>query len=81
VLCFHHIEGLTFGQDRPDLSEQIDKYIELAACLNDKGYDVDEPKAETLEQWLIDFRMGFDWDDMEAMEAYEECTADEKENR
>jgi hypothetical protein len=62
------------------VSEQIDMYLELAACLNDKGFEVDEPTAELFEQWLIDFRMGFDWDNTEAMQAYEECTAVEKEN-
>jgi len=79
--CFHHIEGLTFGQDRPDLSEQIDEYLELAECLNDKGYEVDEPTEGTLMTWLTDFRVEFDWDDSEATEAFEECTAEEKENR
>jgi len=80
AVCFHHIEGLTFGQERPDLSEQIDEYLELTACLNDKGYDVDEPTAETLMTWLMDFRTTFEWDNPEAMQAYEECTAEEKEN-
>ena len=71
--CSHHIEGLTFGQERQDPSEQIDQYIELVACLRDKGYDVDDPTAETLQTWLSDFRVEYDWDDPEAMADYEEC--------
>ena len=75
--CAHHIEGLTFGRGRADVSEQLDQFFELAACLRDKGYDVDEPTAETLEQWGVDFRVEFDWDDPEAMKAYEECSSKE----
>ena len=72
--CFHHIEGLTFGRERGDLSEQVDQFVVLATCLRDKGYDVEDPTAETLEQWGVNFRVEFDWDDPAAMEAYEECS-------
>jgi len=73
--CFHHIEGLTFGRERGDLSEQVDQFVVLATCLRDKGYDVEDPTAETLEQWGVNFRVEFDWDDPAAMEAYEECSS------
>ena len=73
--CFHHIEGLTFGRERGDLSEQVDQFVVLATCLREAGYDVDDPTAETLEQWGADFRVEFDWDDPEAMQAYEECSS------
>jgi hypothetical protein len=75
--CSHHLEGLTLGRERADLSEQLDKFVALAACLRDKGYDLDDPTAETLQVWLTDFRVEFDWDDPKAMAAYEECSGAE----
>jgi hypothetical protein len=72
--CSHHLEGLSFGRERGDVSERVDQMVELATCLRDKGYDVDDPTAETLDQWGADFRVEFDWDDPAAMEAYEECS-------
>lgn len=74
-VCGKHLEGLTFGRERQDASEQIDKYVALATCLRDKGYDVNDPTSQTLDQWLIDFRVEFDWDDPKAKAAYEECSS------
>ena len=31
--CFHHIESLSFGRERQDVSEQIDQFVALATCL------------------------------------------------
>ena len=75
--CSHHLERLTFGQRRADLSERLDEFVALASCLNDKGYDMDEPTAASLDTWLIDFRVEFDWDDPDAMADYEECSSAE----
>jgi hypothetical protein len=75
--CSHHIEGLTFGRERGDMSERVDQFVAIATCLRDKGYDVDDPTAETIDQWAADFRVEFDWDDPEAMEVYEECSSAE----
>ena len=73
--CSHHLEGLTLGRERVDVSEQVDQFVALATCLRDKGYDVDDPTAETLEQWGADFRVEFDWDDPVAKEAYQDCSS------
>lgn len=73
-VCGHHIESLSFGRERGDVSEQVDQFVTLATCLRDKGYDVDDPTAETLDQWGADFRVEFDWDDPDAMAAYEKCS-------
>ena len=75
--CSQHLEGISFGRERGDASAQLAKYFRLATCLREKGYDMDDPTAETLGQWLTDFRVEFDWDDLEAMEAYEECSSAE----
>ena len=72
-VCGKHLEGLTMGRERQDVSEQVDKLVALATCLREKGYDVDDPTAETLDQWRVDFRVEFDWDDPKA--AYEECSS------
>ena len=74
--CAAHLEGFTFGEKRVDVSEQVDQFVALAACLRDKGYDVDDPTAETLDQWGTDFKTAINWDDPAAMTDYEECNAD-----
>jgi len=74
-VCGVHLEGMTLGRERQDRSEQIDKYVALATCLREKGYDVDDPTAETFEQWGTDFRVEFDWDDPKAKAAFEECNS------
>jgi len=72
--CLQYIEDLTFAQERQDPSEKIDQFIELATCLRDKGYDYDDPTAETLDTWQQDFRQTFNWEDEEAVADYEECS-------
>ena len=76
--CSEHLEGLTFGRGREDATEMVDQYMELAECLREMGFDLDmdDPTVETLKTWLTDFRVEFDWDDPEAMEAYEECNVE-----
>ena len=75
-VCNKHLEGLTMGREREDVSDVVDKMVALATCLRDKGYDIDDPTAETLDQWQVDFRVKFDWDDPNAEAAYEECKVD-----
>jgi hypothetical protein len=74
-VCDVHLKGLTLGRERPDRSEKVDQGVALATCLRDKGYDVDDPTAETLDQWGMDFRVEYDWDDPKAMAAYKECSS------
>jgi hypothetical protein len=74
-VCGHHIEGLSFGREREDVTERVDQFVALATCLREKGYDVDDPTAETINQWGADFRVEFDWDDPDAKAAYEECSS------
>jgi len=69
AVCSHHIEGISFGRESADTSAQVDQFVTIAICLNEKGYDVDEPTTETFEQWAGDFRTEFDWDDPDAMAA------------
>ena len=76
-VCSVHLEGLTLGRERPDRSEKVDQGVALATCLREKGYDVDDPTAETLNQWGQDFRVEYDWDDPKAMAAYKECSGAE----
>ena len=75
IIGAEHIEGLSLRREREDVSERIDELVALATCLRDKGYDVDDPTAETLDQWGADFRVQFDWDDLEARTAYEVCSS------
>jgi hypothetical protein len=77
--CAEHLEGVTFGKkraDADDLVDQLDQFLALATCLRDRDYDVDEPTAETLDQWLGDFKEVFNWKDPVAMADYEECASD-----
>lgn len=74
--CDEHLEGFTFEKKRVDVSEEVDQYVALSACMRDKGYDVDEPTAETLDQWGADFKDVINWDDPAAVADYEECSGD-----
>ena len=74
--CGELLEGVTFGYEKRDLSEEVERYLALAALLRDKGFDVDDPTVETLKTWLSDLRVVVDWDDPTAQEAYEEWGGD-----
>jgi len=74
--CAEHLEGFTFERKRVDMSEVVDQWVAIATCLRDKGYDVDDPTAETLGQWLGDFKERIDWKDPAAVADYEECSGD-----
>ena len=76
-VCGEIIEGITFGKEKDDMSEQVDYYLDLTACLREKGIEIDEPTAETLDTWMTDFKTVFDWDDPNAVEAYETCSGSE----
>jgi hypothetical protein len=68
----------SIGKERADVSDQVDRldqFLALATCLRDKGYDVDDPTAETLGQWMGDFKEVFDWKDPAAEKAYQECSS------
>jgi hypothetical protein len=80
-VCGKHTEGLTFGRERQDVSERVDQLVALATCLREAGYDVDDPTAETLDQWRVDFRVEFDWDDPKARKAYEACSSTDGEGK
>jgi hypothetical protein len=75
--CGYHIEGLSFGREEKRKVEQLETYLAIATCLNEKGYEVEEPTTETLEMWMKDFRVEFDWDDPEATADYEGCASQE----
>ena len=72
--CTEHLEGFAFEQKRVDVSAQVDQWVALAACLRDEGYAMDDPTAETLDQWLQDFKITFNWKDPAAEAEYEECS-------
>jgi hypothetical protein len=74
--CEHHLEGFTWEKERVDMSEVVDEYVVLAACLREKGYDVDDPTAETLDEWGDDFKRAINWDDPGAVADYEECSGE-----
>ena len=72
--CAVHMEGITFGRERPDVTEQVDRFVVITTCLRGEGFDVDDPTADTFEVWGADFRVEFDWDNPKAQEAYNKCT-------
>jgi hypothetical protein len=73
-VCEEHLEGVTFGKESVDVSEQVDQLVELATCMREKGFDVDDPTAETLDAWWGEIKEGLDWKDPAVQTAYEECT-------
>jgi hypothetical protein len=72
--CAHHFEGVAFEKERVDLSEYLDQALATTTCLRDKGYDVDDPTAETLGQWKEGFMDVINWDDPRQVADYEECS-------
>jgi hypothetical protein len=74
--CAEHLEGFTFEKKRVDVSQQVDQWVAVTTCLREKGYDVDDPTAETLDQWGSDFKSLFNFKDPAAMADYEECSGE-----
>ncbi len=72
--CSEHLEGITFGQERPDLTEAVDNAVELAICLRGKGLDIDDPTIETFAKWRSEFRAKVNLRDPKNREAYDACT-------
>jgi hypothetical protein len=75
AVCGELLEGITFGKERVDMSEVVDQYVALATCLRERGFEVDDPTAETLDIWLTDFKTVFNWEDPDNLEAYQSCAA------
>jgi hypothetical protein len=72
-VCGEIIENITFERKEVDRSEQVDQYVELAACLRDEGFEVEDPTAETLDIWMTDFKNMIDWNDPDVEAAFDEC--------
>lgn len=75
--CAEHLEGFTFEKERVDVSEQVDQMVQVATCLRDKGYDVNDPTAETIDQWMGDLKNVVNWDNPAAVADYGECSGEE----
>ena len=72
-VCGEIIENITFEKEEVDRSEQVDLYVEVAGCLREEGFDVEDPTAETLDIWMGDFKNTIDWDDPDALAAFDTC--------
>ncbi len=72
-VCGEFLENITFEKKEVDRSEQVDQYVELAACLRDEDFEVEDPTAETLDIWMTDLKNMIDWDDPDAEAAFDEC--------
>jgi len=72
-VCGEIIRNITFEKKKLNRSEQVDEFVEMAACMRDEGFDVEDPTVETLDIWLTDFKNLFDWDDPDAEAIFEAC--------
>jgi len=72
-VCGEIIENITFEEKEVDRSAQLDQYIELAACMSEAGFDIEEPTAETLDTWMDDLKNTFDWEDPDVEEIIDTC--------
>lgn len=72
-VCGEIIENITFSEKKVDRSAQLEQYIEFAACMQEAGFDIEEPTAETLDTWIDDLKSTFDWDDPDAEDVQETC--------
>ena len=73
-ICGGIIENITFSKKEVDRSAQLETYIEIAACMQETGFDIEEPTEESLETWVSDLKNTFEWDDPDAQEAFESCS-------
>ncbi len=55
-VCGEIIENITFKEKEVDRTAQLEQYLEIAACMNEAGFDVGEPTAETLDTWMADLK-------------------------
>jgi hypothetical protein len=78
--CEHHLEGFTAEKERVDMSEVVDQYVAFATCMRDKGYDIQDPTAETLDQWGSDWKTSINVKDPDALADYEECSGETLES-
>lgn len=76
VACTEVLEGLTFAENTVDVSAEVDAGMALAACLRERGHDVADPTAETLDQWQSNFKFVIDLKDETAVFDYETCSAE-----
>jgi len=80
AVCSEIIENITFKKKEFDRTEQLDELIELAACMSEAGFDIEEPTAETLDTWMFDLKTTFDWDDPDAEEVIDSCFGGDSDN-
>lgn len=73
-VCGGIIENISISKKKVDRSAQLETYIEIATCMQDRGFDIEEPTAESLETWVSDLKNTFEWDDPDAQEAFESCS-------
>jgi hypothetical protein len=75
-VCGEIIEGITLEEAKKDISGEVEFYIDLAICMTEAGYDLEEPTTENLEAWMNDMKDNLDWNDSDLLAAYEECAGD-----
>jgi hypothetical protein len=72
-VCGQIIESITLEKKEVDRSTQLEEYLEIAACMNEAGFDVSEPTAEALDTWMTDLKNTIDWDDPDAQDVIDSC--------
>ena len=72
--CGEFLEDITWARRPEDVTAQVDRFVKIAGCLRDEGYDVDAPTVETFKTWATGFRVEFDWGNPDARTAYEQCS-------
>jgi len=73
--CGDLINGVTWAEKQRDRSAEADYWGQIATCLREKGYGLDDPTAETLDAWLGDLKAEFNWDDPDAQRDWEDCSS------
>ena len=72
--CGSILDRITYEEEIEDKTEELEYYLELAACLREEGVEVADPTAETLDSWMGDFKTETDFDDPDTQAAFESCT-------
>jgi len=72
--CEFYLEGFSYEKKRTDRAEELEQYLDLAACLREEGIDIGDPTAENLDTWMENFKTNIDFGDTDSLAAFENCT-------
>ena len=72
-VCGTHLEGVSLGREDPNMTQVLDAWLALSACMREKGYDVDDPDPSNPAEWRSQLTNQLDMSDPKVQEALQDC--------